>query len=252
MKQLPIALIAGGLALSLVAAAAQADPLVMGPTPIAGGTYTAFDASNSANQLIQNNTVFISPPFVWTENLIANGPAVQQTSHLFGNLSFASASCATSSGLTTSPLVTSLNMQIDNSVTVDPVANDSLNAYAGASMFYTFTITQTATISMAWSTVSNVLPSMQTVMFWDISGINPAVGSVAGSSGVDSGLWTGTFAPGEYSMIYTRHDGITASSYYSSFVTSTFVLTATIPTPGAAAAMLLGLGGLAAKRRRSV
>lgn len=243
--------LAGLLSLCAAAAAVRADPLVMGPTPITGGTNTAFDASNTVNQLSQNNTNFVQPPLVWTENLIAGGPTSQTTSNTWGNGSYALASCITAHALSTSPLSTTLFGQIQNQRILEPAFDvdppDSLFAYAGASLFFTFTITQTAGITMSWNTTFGGPAPMQTVMFWDIVGSNPALGSVASSSGIDSGLWTGTFAPGEYAMIYTRHDGNTASASTNANSATLFQLTATIPAPGAAA--LLALGGVIAGGR---
>lgn len=247
------ALSVGAFTLASISTFLFADPLTMGPTPLSSGTFTAFDASNTVTIHGQYNINYDSPPLVWTENLISGGPASQNTSHTWSNGSASQAICNTSSSLASAPTITSLTGQVVNirqlqpNTAVDPV--DTLSAYAGASMFYTFTITAAASVTMSWNTsfVYGAPSTGQVVMFWDIAGTNPAIGSVAGSNNVDSGLWTGTLAPGEYNMIYTRHDGNTNSLYTYGNTTSTFTLTVQIPAPATGA--LLAMFGLMTRRR---
>ncbi|MDP1662244.1 MAG: hypothetical protein Q8L55_10050, partial [Phycisphaerales bacterium] len=179
-------LILSALCLAMSATAAMADPLVMGPTPVAIGTYTAFDVSNTATYVDQNNTAGLFPPFLLTENIIAAGTSSQTTQLTFANGSAALAVGSTAAGFSTSPTVTSISGQISNhrGITVSTANDppDTITAYAGSSMFFNFTITQTAAVTMNWSIAFTGAAPTQTVMFWDISGSNPFLGSVASST----------------------------------------------------------------------
>lgn len=236
----------------LAAGSAFGQAIVMGP----GNTgFPGSVAPTGSNSIIQQwstgDPTPYMPPNIYTDDLFANVlvPRVETTSFIGG--------IATTSNhydygtYTTTATTTTINAAIRNFNYIYGGSNDTGTAYCGSSQFLIFTLPAPATVTMSWATnlIGGSAPTSG-VMFWDIWQTSPTPGSVAGTSNVDSGTWSGTLAAGQYSMIYTRHDGITGPVSTESLVLSQFTLVAeVIPAPGAAV-LLVGIVTACGRRRR--
>lgn len=244
----PLALAAA--AVLAVPAAAFAQAFTMGPTWIGGASSP--DVANSINQL----TSVADPSGGYsqtqlTDNLLTSSPAVQIYAKTFVGGSWARARATCNAAYTTGANTSTIAGSIEDMGQIISAGNDTVTAYAGASLFFHFTTTTPVNYSLQWSTsIAGTLPA-STVMFWNIARINPTYLGINSSSNVDTGLDTGTFlTPGEYELLITRHDGLTGTGAHGMFSTLTFDFTATkVPAPGAAATFLAGLLTLARRRR---
>lgn len=242
----------------LVASLALASGSAWGQAIVLGPANTGFPGSvapTGSNSIIQQTSSYDSngyfPPLVYTDDLIANSPVPSLAGTSFLGGSFVHANHADFGSYTTTATTSTINGWIRNANSLFGAPGDTMLGYCGSSQFYMFTLPSAANVTMSWSTsLLAGLPPTSVVMFWDIYQQSPTPGSVANSSNVDNGVWSGVLPAGQYSMIYTRHDGLTGQNMDSSAMISQFTLHAEIvPAPGAGG-LALGLGLAALRRRR--
>ncbi|CAG0959366.1 hypothetical protein PHYC_00637 [Phycisphaerales bacterium] len=243
-----------------VAAMCVAGGATFGQAIVMGPSNTGFPGSvapTGSNSVIQHTSTYDTngyfPPNVYTDDLIANSPVSRLAGTTFAGGSFVHSNHSDFGTYTTTATTSTINAAIRNANSLFGSPGDTVMGYCGSSQFFMFTLPSPANVTMAWGTsLLAGLPPTSVVMFWDIYQQSPTPGSVAGSSNVDNGVWSGTLPAGQYSMIYTRHDGLTGQNMDYSNMISQFTLTAEIvPAPGGAL-VLSGLTAAGLRRRRRV
>jgi hypothetical protein len=238
-------LVRGGCvaAIMLCAGSAAGQAIVMGP----GNTGFPFSvAPTGSNSIVQgwstgDPTPYL-PPLVYTDDLIANSVVTQLDGGVFTDGSFTFTNHADAGAYSTTATTSTISGSIQNYNGFLASGGSTVTSYCGSSQFYVFSLPTAANVMMTWSTsvLSGSSPSSG-VMFWDLYQNSPTPGSVASVNNVDSGTWSATIPAGQYTLVYTRHDGITGDApVMESNVYSQFTLVAEV----------VGLGALVALRRR--